>query len=116
MSHQIHVGNMIQARINAQLIKRTTVAMAMGIPNTTIYAYEKRASCSTDNLLRFCHALRYNFFADIARSLPANYAHASSTAYDNESVRSLDQIIAQQAEQIKQLIIENNLLKDLLKK
>lgn len=116
MSNKIHVGNMIQSCIDGHLLKRTTVAKAMGVPNTTIYAYEKRASCSTDNLLRFCHALRYNFFADIARSLPAQYEQASSTAHDNESVRSLDQIIAQQAEQIKQLTIENNLLKELLKK
>jgi DNA-binding XRE family transcriptional regulator len=116
MSNPIHIGKMIQARLVQLLIKRSTLAKSMGVPHSTIYAYEKRPSCSTDNLLRFCHALRYNFFADVARTLPAEYSHAAGSPNDHATVRSQDDIIAQQAELIKQLSIENNLLKELIRK
>lgn len=116
MSSPIHIGKMIQSHIDEQRIKRSTLTRQLGIPQSGIYAYEKRPSLSTHNLLRICYATRHNFFADIARALPSDYTIAKANASDHASVQDIDSLLAQQAEEIKQLRIENNLLKELMKK
>lgn len=107
---------MISARIEQQIIRRKTLAHSMGVPHSTIYAYEKRPSCSTANLLRFCHAMRYNFFADVARSLPAHYAAAPVNGAEIALIKELQNTIAQQTEELKKLTTENNLFRELMKK
>lgn len=107
METKIHIGKMITRRIEEMNMKRTTLALKLGIPNTAIYAHEKRSSMNTDSVLRMCHALHYNFFKDIALQLPADYASGSNTPQD--------ELIAEQAEKIKKLQWENDLLKELIK-
>jgi len=107
METKIHVGRMISKRIEETGIKRTTLAVRMGLPNTAIYAYEKRSSLQLQSLLHLSDTLRYNFFMDIAMRLPADYAS------DNNSPK--DTLLAEQAEQIRKLQWENELLKELIK-
>jgi transcriptional regulator with XRE-family HTH domain len=116
MSDLINTGKMIQRHIHERIIRRTDLAKQMGVPHSAIYSYEKRSSISSHILLRICHATRHNFFADIARALPSDYTIAKGSPTDHASTLSLDAVIAQQAEEIKQLRIENNLLKELMKK
>ena len=106
----IHIGNMIHQFIEKNNIVRTFAARKMGLPNTVFYAYEKRASLQASNLLRICHSFQYNFFMDIANALPESYA------FDKTPQNSKDFIIINQAEEIKRLKLENELMKELIMK
>lgn len=106
----IHIGNLIHKFIKKNNIVRTTAARRMGLPNTVFYAYEKRESLQASNLLRICHAFKYNFFMDIANALPEDYA------FDSTPRNSRDFVINEQAEEIKKLKLENELMKELIVK
>ena len=105
---KIHIGNMIKNYIDSENLKRTAIAHLMSIPNTAIYAYEKRESLKTSTVLRICHALKYNFFMDIANSLPVDYK------YNRGLSIAKDVLIEQQNAEITRLTHENNLLKELI--
>jgi hypothetical protein len=106
MSTNIHTGAMIKQRIDLLKIQRTVLAKRLSIPSTSIYAYEKRSSIQTANLMRLSVALGHNFFQDIANTLPAHYTTAIASAQDA--------LVLQQAEEIKRLKSENELLKELI--
>lgn len=108
MQGKIHIGRMIKTYIDRQNLLRTNVARQMGTPSTAIYAYEKRDSLKTSTILRICHVLKYNFFMDIANSLPPEYG------YDRNLSASKDSIISRQEAEIQKLQHENNLLKELI--
>ncbi len=108
MENNLHIGRMIKAFIDRNNLQRTSLAKQIGIPNTTIYTYEKRDSIKTSTLLRVCRALKYNFFIDIANSLPPEYG------YNRELSASKDSLMNQQAAEIQKLQHENALLKELI--
>jgi hypothetical protein len=109
-SNYIHLGRMLHQFIENRFLSRTDISKQLGVPNTAIYAYEKRPTLQVLNLWKICHAVKYNFFMDIANALPEEYErnifHKSRQ----------DELIAQQAEEIKRLQWENNLMKELLSK
>ena len=104
----MHIGNMIKNYIDSKNLKRTAIAKQMNTPNTAIYAYEKRDSLKTDTVMRICHALKYNFFMDVANSLPTDYD------YNHHLSLAKDVVIEQQKIEITRLNNENNLLKELI--
>ncbi|MGK4566238.1 helix-turn-helix domain-containing protein [Flavobacterium sp. 3HN19-14] len=110
MDNQPHIGSMLRKYLDKHLSVRKEVAQKIGVPSTAIYSYEKRSSTQASNLWRLSHALQYNFFMDLANALPAAYAR-------NEFFPSAqDALIAQQAEEIRKLQWENQLMKELLAK
>lgn len=108
MKTTFHLGKMFQDYRNKRNLKKMDLANIIGIPNSAIYTYEKSASLQTANLLRFCHALKYNFFMDIANSLPVEYTH--SELYVSEK----DTLIDNLTEENKKLKHEINLLKEIM--
>jgi len=108
METTIHIGNMIKRFFDQRNLQRTVIARQMGTPNTAIYAYEKRKYIHCQTLMRLCQATRYNFFMDIANSLPKDFG------YDTQLVSDKDALIAAQAAEIHKLTLENNLLKELI--
>ena len=105
---KIHIGKLIRQYIIKNNVSRTNTARKMGLPNTVFYAYENRVSLQTSNLMRICEAFQYNFFMDIANALPESYA------FDKTLRTSKDFIIADQADEIKRLKLENDLMKELI--
>lgn len=105
---KIHIGNMIKNYIDSKNLKRSGIAHLLHTPNTAIYAYEKRDSLKTSTVMRICHALKYNFFMDIANSLPQEYEYNRSLSV------AKDVLIEQQNAEITRLHNENNLLKELI--
>lgn len=99
---------MIKNYIDGKNLKRSAIANLLQTPNTAIYAYEKRDSLKTSTVMRICHALKYNFFMDIANSLPTDYE------YNHDLSVTKDGVIAQQQTEITRLSNENNLLKELI--
>ena len=108
MTKSIHIGSLIKQFIDKKYLRRTDVAYSMGIPNTAIYAYEKRNSIQTDTLFRLCETLNHNFFMDIANQLPRDYTQNTLSDKDN--------LIIQLQEENKKLKLENDLMKELIKK
>ena len=108
MQNNIHIGHILNQCIEKKGMKRTEIANRMGLPNTNIYAFEKRPSLHSTNLIKLCHALRHNFFRDIAEQFPADYSTAVSSPLEKQ--------VAEQQEQIKNLQLENKLMRELLGK
>jgi transcriptional regulator with XRE-family HTH domain len=108
MAYNLHIGNMIKNYIDQKNLVRSDVARTLNTPNTAIYAYEKRDSLKTSTILRLCYALKYNFFMDIANSLPRDFEQSATLSSDK------DNLIKQQATEINKLQLENNLLKELI--
>ncbi|CAM4110832.1 MULTISPECIES: helix-turn-helix domain-containing protein [Flavobacterium] len=106
MTKSIHIGSLIKQFIDKKYLRRTDVAYSMGIPNTAIYAYEKRNSIQTDTLFRLCETLNHNFFMDIANALPKEYTQHSAS--------DKDKLLAEQAKELHKLKLENDLLKELI--
>lgn len=105
---KIHIGNMIKNYIDRNNLKRSAIAHLLNTPNTAIYAYEKRDSLKTSTVMRICHALKYNFFMDMANSLPPEYE------YNRSLSGAKDGLIDQQSAEILRLNNENRLLKELI--
>lgn len=105
---KIHIGNMIKNYIDRKNLKRSAIAQLLHTPNTAIYAYEKRDSLKTSTVMRICHALKYNFFMDMANSLPPEYE------YNRSLSGAKDGVIKQQETEITRLNNENRLLKELI--
>ncbi len=99
---------MIKNYIDRKNLKRTAIAHLLNTPNTAIYAYEKRDSLKTSTVMRICHALKYNFFMDMANSLPPQYE------YNRSLSGAKDGLIDQQSAEIVRLNNENRLLKELI--
>ena len=119
MDKTFHLGKMIQRYIDLKKYKRSTVAEKAGMFSTAIYAFEKQPSMQTTTLLRFSHALKYNFFIDIANSLPLEYSHGQLIASKKEElfthqISEMQEVIASQAEEIKKLKFENELMRELM--
>lgn len=108
MNSKLHTGEMIKKIIAQKNLSPTKMALGIGIPNTAIYAYEKRGSVQTSILFNLCHAAQHNFFKDIANMLPHHYTQDATSSSEQE-------IVALKKE-IERLQYENNLMKELLKK
>src|SRR6478609_4553075 len=108
MTTTFNVGKMLQDCMKLRSLKKSDVANSLGIPNTSVYTCAKSQSLQTSNLLRFCHVLKYNFFADIANSLPKEYEH--SKLFISEK----DALIDSLTEENKKLKHEVELLKEIM--
>jgi plasmid maintenance system antidote protein VapI len=106
MNTVVHIGSLIKQFIDKKYLKRTNIAYSMGVPNTAIYAYEKRNSIQTDTLIKLCHTLKHNFFMDIANMFPKDYTQ--------NALSDKDALLVQQTEEIHRLKLENDLLKELI--
>ena len=108
MKTTLHVGKMLKDYMSHRNLKKSDVANSIGIPSTAVYAYEKSTSLQTGNIMRFCHALKYNFFMDIANSLPKEYTHGE--LYESEK----DILIKTMTEENNKLKHEVALLKEIM--
>lgn len=108
MENRLHVGQMLTAYIERKSLKRKDICRKLQAADSAIYSYEKRSSLQVSNLWELCQAMEYNFFADIAAGLPGSYGKGLFQK------SATDDIIAQQAEEIKRLQWENQLMKELL--
>src|SRR5436190_13680723 len=90
-------GLMIKKYLDLKNYTRSTVANLAGLYSTAIYDYEQQQSIQTATLWKLCHGLKYNFFMDIANSLPPEYEHGQTV------VSEMQNLITRQAEEIKKL-------------
>ena len=79
-----HTGNMIAAALKARGLSQARLARKTGRDNSGLGRLAKRHSIQTDTLWEMCHALRYNFFADLAAALPPDYQSTAPPALQAE--------------------------------
>jgi transcriptional regulator with XRE-family HTH domain len=69
----IHVGELIKNYLTVNKISRAALARELNVGDGTILSYQKSSGGNNSTLLLLCHALKHNFFADIAALLPKTY-------------------------------------------
>ena len=98
----VHVGHLVwRVLINGNQ-KRTVLAKATNRSLTTISRQLRKPSMQIAELFEFCHAVKHNFFYDLAASLPAEYSSATLQVVEKHTAME---------EEISKLLQENELLK-----
>ncbi|CAL2105406.1 conserved hypothetical protein [Tenacibaculum sp. 190524A02b] len=108
MYNSPHIGKLLSSYIEKNAILNKSIASFLKVSTSQIYRYKRSPRTSTGSLWKICHALKHNFFMDIALLLPESYHSKTSFAKDDE--------IKRLTEENKKLTIEINVLKELLKK
>ena len=73
-SSSLHFGAIVKQYIDKNKITKASLARKLNISGSAIIAYQKSASLKTGTLLELSHALKHNFFQDIASMLPRAYS------------------------------------------
>ncbi len=69
----IHIGAILKQYIDGGKIYKAALAKTLGVNDSVVLAYQKRANLNTMTLMGLCDALKHNFFADIAAQLPQSF-------------------------------------------
>jgi hypothetical protein len=67
-------GQMLKTYIDRKRIAKSELARVIGVNDSQIIAYQKRTSLQLGLVLRLSHAMKHNFFLDIAAQLPATFS------------------------------------------
>ena len=67
------MGRMLKTHLKKRRMTKASLSENLGIHRTGVGRMLKRDTIQTDALWEACHTLRYNFFADLAAMLPAEY-------------------------------------------
>jgi len=111
LSNPIHIGEVVKKHIDTNKIYKSALARKISKSDSTIIRYQKSSTLQTSILFELSHALKHNFFADIAAQLPVEY----SAQKTEESAKNIQTILDLQKE-IERLTIENDLLKSIISK
>jgi hypothetical protein len=106
----IHLGNLIKDYIDSKKIAKSSIARKLNKTDANILYYQKQPSLQVHIVTSLCHALRHNFFYDLAAQLPKEY----TTSVPEDHTK--DNIIAQLKEEIKTLTTEKEILLQTFKK
>lgn len=102
-------GKMLRDYFAEKRIRKNALSRFMGKNISTLVVFQKNNSIQTKWLWELCHALQYNFFADIAAQLPGGFATKSASTEQADKIAQLEQ-------EIIMLNREKNLLLEALKK
>ena len=76
-----HFGHLFKSFIKSRKISKASLARKISRDDSTILYYQKHASVQIAIVWQLSHALKHNFFADIAAQLPSTYT--SNVSIDN---------------------------------
>jgi hypothetical protein len=89
-----HVGSIIKSYIDRNKISKAALARKVNRTDSAVLQLQKRASLQLGIVMELSHALKHNFFADIAAQLPAAYtSDAPVDTTDKEKIARLEQEI-----------------------
>ena len=89
-----HLGSLIKSYIDRNRISKAALARKIGRTDSTILKLQKRPSIQVGIVIELSHALKHNFFADIAAQLPAAYTtEAPEDTANKETIARLEQEI-----------------------
>ncbi len=107
----INVGEIVKNYIDTNRIFKSSLARKIDKADSTIIRYQNSETLQTSIILELSHALKHNFFAEIAMLLPPEYS-----APKTEQASANLQTILELQKEIEKLNIENNLLKSIVHK
>ncbi len=102
-----HIGDMLKQYVKQRRIYKAGWARHQNVQWKTVAGYLKKPSIQTKTLFAICHVLKYNFFADLAATLPPEYPH-SPTTQDEKNL--------QLEKENEKLRIEIGVLREVVKK
>ena len=74
-----HMGKIIKEYIDRRKVSKAALARKIKRSDSTILEYQKSATLQVGIVLELSHALKHNFFADVAALLPATYGTSVPT-------------------------------------
>jgi len=84
------VGEIIRQYLKTNKISSAALARKLNVGDGTILSYQKSSGGNNATLIILSHALKHNFFADIAALLPKTYS--STAPIDNNSSLKIAQL------------------------
>ena len=103
-------GALLTSHFRAKRIRKSALSRVMGCHLSSIKGYQSKPSLQTKILWQLCHALKHNFFRDMADQLPAEF---TVTAIPDDSK---DRRIAELERQIEVLQAEKAVLLEAIRK
>ena len=97
-----HAGALLTNYIKTHRIYQSALGRVLGLRPASIQSYKRRAALQSDTLWSLSHALKHNFFADIAALLPAVF---TTDALPDSAPAAR---IAELEEQVKLLTVERD--------
>ena len=105
----IDTGIMLEKYLLEHRIPKTSLAKQINRNGVSVFRYTQNFSIQTGILVDICHALKHNFFQEIADQLPPEFG-VDKAPVEKEKLSEHDQEIAQLKEQIKILEAEKAVL------
>lgn len=91
---EFHIGSLIKSYIDRNKISKAALARKINRTDSAVLQLQKRASLQLGIVMELSHALKHNFFADIAAQLPETYTtDAPADNTDKEKIARLEQEI-----------------------
>lgn len=87
MENNLDTGKMIVDYFVKNRIRKVALARKLNRNASHIMYLQKQPSLQTQSLWELCHALKHNFFADIASLLPKTYSN--SVAIDSTNIQKI---------------------------
>ncbi len=110
-SNNIDTGKMLERFLIKNRIVRSYLGRAINRTGVSIYRYTNNSTIQTGILLDICHALKHNFFYDIANQLPKDFTISKQNNVENGTFDiNLQTLYEQLQEENKVLKIQNDLL------
>jgi DNA-binding Xre family transcriptional regulator len=106
--NNIDTGKLLHDFMQKNKIVKTQLGKEINRNPLSILNYTKNISIQTGILIEICHALKHNFFRDIADQLPNDFTRTKPD--DLTLINEKDQLIAELKEENKILKIQNELL------
>jgi DNA-binding Xre family transcriptional regulator len=113
--NNIDTGMLIQKHLNRHRISKTYLGKKINRTGISIFRYTENVSIQTGILLDICHALKHNFFQDIADQLPKEFA-VNNVPVDDVRLPIWEKETAELKERIKILEAEKAVLLEVFKK
>lgn len=89
-----HIGSIIKSYIDRNKISKAALGRKLGRTDNSVLQMQKRASLQAGIILELSHALKHNFFADVAAQMPETYTtDAPVDTTDKEKIAQLEQEI-----------------------
>ena len=110
IENQPHIGKMLHDLYKKRRVFQSALARKLNRRYETVFQYQKKASIQVAILWELSHALKHNFFKDIAAMMPAEYASNAP-----QETSQAEQIVAL-TEQVKLLTAERDMALKLMGK
>ena len=90
-----NTGELLKIFFKQRRIRKAALARLMNRSFNTLSTYQKNDTMQTAILWEICHALKHNFFTDIAVQLPSTYTtQAPADTTQDDRIAALEQEIA----------------------